>query len=252
MKETLRRKIEALQRGRLSAEEFLSFLRDLPFSNDSHVKIDFHRPLRRGLPEVIYGRGKSLEQCCAPLPPSSPRLKQPLLITRVEEGTFRKLKRDFPKLQYQARAKIIASGPPPKPAFIKKILVLSAGASDEPVAEEAYVSALYLGNPADREYDVGVACLPRVLSLQPRLNGYAAVIAVAGMEGALPSVVAGLTSTPVIAVPTSVGYGAHFGGVSALLSMLNSCAGGIGVVNIDNGFGAAFLATLINQKIAEK
>ena len=173
-----------------------------------------------------------------------------MLITRIDEARFRELQKDFPDLRFHAAARIITSDRDPKVVNKGKILVLSAGASDESVAEEAYVSSLYLGNSTDKEYDVGVACLARILSLQKRLNDYAVIIAVAGMEGALPSVVAGLTSTPVIAVPTSVGYGSNFGGLAALLSMLNSCAGGISVVNIDNGFGAAYQATLINQKLS--
>jgi hypothetical protein len=173
-----------------------------------------------------------------------------LLITRVDAGRFAELKKEFPSLCYHDAARIVTCGRRPVETHKGRVLVLSAGASDERVAEEAYVSSRYLGNRSDREYDVGIACLARVLSLRARLNRATVIIAVAGMEGALPSVVAGLTSTPVIAVPTSVGYGANFYGLSALLSMLNSCAGGISVVNIDNGFGAAYQATLINRKLS--
>ncbi len=249
MKETLRRKIKELKGGRVSEKDFLSFLQNFPFSNETHIKLDFHRRLRRGIPEVIFGQGKSMEQLLR-IVGKFTQMGEDILITRIDPERYEALKKDFPRLRYHAAARIITGDRAPKAKNKGKILVLSAGASDEKVAEEAYVSSLYLGNATEREYDVGVACLARILSLQKKLNHYAVIIAVAGMEGALPSVVAGLTSTPIIAVPTSVGYGANFGGLSALLSMLNSCAGGISVVNIDNGFGAAYQATLINQKLS--
>ncbi len=249
MKQILRRKIKAFKAGELSEKELLLFLQNFPFSNESHLKLDFHRKLRRGIPEVIFGQGKSLEQLRRIIKKFM-EVGEEILITRIDEERFHKLKNDFPGLCWHAAARMITMDRKPRAVNKGKILVLSAGASDEKVAEEAYVSSLYLGNRTDREYDVGVACLARIMSLQSKLNRYAVIIAVAGMEGALPSVVAGLTSTPIIAVPTSVGYGSNFGGLSALLSMLNSCAGGISVVNIDNGFGAAYQATLINQKLS--
>jgi hypothetical protein len=249
MKEALRQKIRALKAGRLSERDFLAFMANFPFSDERHIKLDFHRKLRRGIPEVIFGQGKSAEQLRRIIMKFE-EVGEDILITRVDAERFVALKREFPHLLYHVSARVVTSDREPRAVNRGRILVLSAGASDEKVAEEAYVSSLYLGNRTDKEYDVGVACLPRVLSLQKRLNRYAVIIAVAGMEGALPSVVAGLTSTPVIAVPTSVGYGSNFGGLSALLSMLNSCAGGISVVNIDNGFGAAYQATLINQKLS--
>jgi hypothetical protein len=249
MKETLRRRIKELRAGRESEADFLAFLQNFPFSNETHIKLDFHRTLRRGIPEVIFGQGKSAEQLQR-IVKKFTEVGEDILITRIDRDRFEALKKEFRGLRYHAAASMITSEHKPRIRNKGKILVLSAGASDEKVAEEAYVSSLYLGNRTDKEYDVGVACLARVLSLQKKLNHYAVIIAVAGMEGALPSVVAGLTSTPIIAVPTSVGYGANFGGVSALLSMLNSCAGGISVVNIDNGFGAAYQATLINRKLS--
>lgn len=249
MKQIIRQKIKAFATGKLSQKELFLFLQNFPFSNDRHLKLDFHRKLRRGIPEVIFGQGKSVEQLRRIIIKFN-EVGEDMLITRVDEERFHKLKKDFPDLCFHAAAGIITSDRQPKAVNKGKILVLSAGASDEKVAEEAYVTSLYLGNRTDKEYDVGVACLARVLSLQKKLNHYTVIIAVAGMEGALPSVVAGLTSTPIIAVPTSVGYGSNFGGLSALLSMLNSCAGGITVVNIDNGFGAAYQATLINQKLS--
>ncbi len=248
MKQIIRQKIKAFRSGKLSEKELLLFIQNFPFSNEPHLKLDFHRKLRRGIPEVIFGQGKSLEQLRRIIKKFK-EVGEDMLITRVDDERFHKLKIDFPDLRFHAGARMITSDREPKALNKGKILVLSAGASDEKVAEEAYVSSLYLGNRTEKEYDVGVACLARILNLQKKLNDYSVIIAVAGMEGALPSVVAGLTSTPIIAVPTSVGYGSNFGGLSALLSMLNSCAGGISVVNIDNGFGAAYQATLINQKV---
>ncbi len=251
MKENIQKKIKALKKGSLSEDDFLAFIQNFPFSGDARIKLDFHRKLRRGLPEVIFGRSKSIAQLKNIIGKFT-EIGEKILITRVEEPIFAELKRDFPRLQYHFPARIVTDGLKPKALCRGRILVLSAGASDEPVAEEAYVSSLYLGNPTDREYDVGVACLPRIMSLRERLNHYSVIIVVAGMEGALPSVVAGLTATPIIAVPSSVGYGANFHGMTALLAMLNSCSGGVSVVNIDNGFGAAFQATLINRKISGK
>ena len=249
MKENIRKKLEAFRQGKLSEADFLIFLENFPYSGNDHIKLDFQRRLRRGVPEVVYGRDKSLEQL-QQIIARFIDVGEDMLITRVDEEKFRLLKKKFPRLVYHAQARMVTSARKPTVLFANKLLVLSAGAADAAVAEEAYVSALFLGNRCDREYDVGVACLSRALALRERLNDYAVVIVVAGMEGALPSVIAGLTATPVIAVPTSVGYGANFHGLSALLAMLNSCSGGVSVVNIDNGFGAAFQATLINQKIS--
>jgi NCAIR mutase (PurE)-related protein len=249
MKEILRKKIEALKKSTLSESDFLSFLQNFPFSNERHIKLDFHRKLRRGIPEVVFGQSKSAEQLSRIIRKFT-EVGEDLLVTRVDVERFALLKREFPGLRYHPAARIITSDGRPRATNKGRVLVLSAGAADESIAEEAYVSSLYLGNRTDKEYDVGIACLARVLGLREKLNRCTVIIAVAGMEGALPSVVAGLTSTPVIAVPTSVGYGASFGGVSALLSMLNSCAGGISVVNIDNGFGAAYQATLISRKLS--
>ncbi|MCJ7777611.1 MAG: nickel pincer cofactor biosynthesis protein LarB [Sedimentisphaerales bacterium] len=248
MKEIIRRKIKALKAGKLSEKDFLLFLENLPFSNETHIKLDFHRQLRRGIPEVIFGQNKSVPQLLTIIAKYK-EIGENILITRVDHERYRELKKVSPKLRFHAAARIVTFDCEPEIVNKGKILVLSAGASDEKVAEEAYVSSLYLGNATENEYDVGIACLARILQLRERFNEFTVIIAVAGMEGALPSVIAGLTSTPIIAVPTSVGYGSSFGGVSALLSMLNSCAGGISVVNIDNGFGAAYQATLINQKI---
>jgi NCAIR mutase (PurE)-related protein len=250
MKENLQRRVRAFRDGTLSEKDFLRFLENLPYSDHAGLKLDFHRALRRGIPEVIFGQGKSIVQL-VDIIATFREVGEDILITRVDAERWRELKKKCPGLRYHDKARIVTFTRRPQAVQAGRVLVLSAGASDERVAEEAFVSSLYLGNHTDKEYDVGIACISRVLRLREKFNGYTVIIAVAGMEGALPSVVAGLTSTPIIAVPTSVGYGSSFGGVSALLSMLNSCAGGISVVNIDNGFGAAYQATLINRKISQ-
>ena len=240
--------IRLLKSGDISENDFMSFLKDFPYTDIGDIKLDLHRSIRRGLPEVIYGEHKNNEQ----LKKIIERLKkgsENMIITRVSREKYLVLKKWYPGLLYHEKARILTFKNDPVTRFSSPILILSAGSSDEPVAEEAYVTSRYLGNKVDKEYDVGVACLSRILDLREKLNHYGVIIVIAGMEGALPSVVAGLTSTPVIAVPTSVGYGANFDGLAALLSMLNACAGGVSVVNINNGFGAAFQATLINQKI---
>lgn len=235
--------------GKLSEKKFLDFIAHYPYKDLGNIKIDFHRKLRRGLPEVIYGSGKSYPQLRT-IVKKFKEIGENILITRVDSSKGKALVRDFPEIQYSEVARTAAFRLDEDPLLKGKILILTAGASDEPVGEEAYLSARYLGNRVDKEYDVGVACISRILDLREKLGGYSVLIVVAGMEGALPSVVAGLTSTPVIAVPTSIGYGANLNGIAALLAMLNSCSGGISVVNIDNGFGAAFQATLINRKIS--
>lgn len=250
MKEMINKKIKLLKSGDLSEQDFLEFLKNFPYKNLGDLKLDFHRNIRRGLPEVVYGEGKSIEQL-EKIVKKFNEINENIIITRIDAGKFEKLKHLFSDLIYHKKARIVTFNREPEVKFIGTILVLSAGSSDESVAEEAYISALYLGNVVEKEYDVGVACISRVLDLRDKLNDYCVIIVVAGMEGALPSIVAGLTSSPVIAVPTSVGYGANFNGVSALLCMLNSCAGGVSVTNIDNGFGAAYQAALINQKISQ-
>lgn len=249
MKE-IKEKLKLFKAGDLSEEKFIDFLAHFPYKNLGDIKLDFHRQIRRGLPEVIYGSGKSVEQLVKIIAKFK-EINEPVLATRIDAQKFAEIKTHFPDLCYHEKARIVTLNKEPEVKVRGTVLVLSAGSSDEPVAEEAFVSARYLGNLVHKEYDIGVACLSRVLDLRKKLNDYSVIIVVAGMEGALPSIVAGLTSTPLIAVPTSVGYGANFGGVSALLSMLNSCAGGISVVNIDNGFGAAYQATLINHKITQ-
>ncbi len=215
---------------------------------DNGLTFDLRRSDRRGLPEVVYGEGKSEAQLIALLE----RLLSadtPPLITRLSEVMACALAERFPRMAHYPKARLLAPKEMPPIRVNRPVAVLSAGASDEAVAEEAALSARFLGAVVERFYDVGVACLQRILDIAPELDRFSALIVVAGMEGALPSVVAGLTRTPVLAVPTSVGYGANLGGVAALLGMINSCSGGVSVFNIDNGFGAAYQAVLIARKI---
>ncbi len=251
MDDIFKKKAALFKKGEISESDFLEFLHHFPYKDMGNIKLDFHRRFRRGLPEVIYGGGKSLDQL-RKIASKYSEIGEKILITRVDEEKAGLIVNEFNDLVFNKIAGTITSSPEEEPQTGGKILVLTAGASDEGVGEEAYVSSVYLGNATDRQYDVGVACINRILDLKDKLDEYSVLIVVAGMEGALPSVVAGLTSTPVIAVPTSVGYGANLNGIAALLSMLNSCAGGISVVNVDNGFGAAYQATLINKKIAKQ
>lgn len=249
MSSFLEEKLDLLIKGAISREEFLKLLKDFPFSSQVDIKLDFSRSLRRGTPEVIYGQGKSVQQLSRIVKMMADK-GEDLIVTRVSPEKWRELEQEFGKrLLMHAPAGVVTWNKPAIARFSGRILVVSAGAADESVAEEACVTAAYLGNPLDKEYDMGVACLARILSKRGSFEDYVAIIVVAGMEGALPSVIAGLTPVPVIAVPTSQGYGANLNGVAALLAMLNSCAGGIAVVNIDSGFQAAFFATLLNQRL---
>lgn len=238
--------LEQVKNQEITIEEALLLLKKEPFEELGYAKIDHHRALRQGTAEVIYGAGKTPEQihgiCSAMLLQG----QETILITRLSEEAAEVLQKDF-DLNYHAQAHLGIIGSFPSPDGIGKIVVAAAGTSDLPVAEEAALTAQALGNEVVRLYDVGVAGIHRLLSHLDELMSASVVIAVAGMEGALASVVGGLVDCPVIAVPTSVGYGASFGGVSALLSMLNSCASGVTVVNIDNGFGAGFSASRINH-----
>ena len=233
--------------GRSTVEEALRQLKDLPFEDLGYAMVDHHRSLRQGFPEVIFGQGKTPEEIIAIMD----RLQASgdnVLVTRLSPESAGEVRREFPEAEYQERARCLSLvrkqiATPSR----GKIMVISAGTSDRAVAEEALITARFLGHPADHLADVGVAGIHRLLAQIHRLDGASVFIVVAGMEGALPSVVGGLVDKPVIAVPTSVGYGASFGGVTALLGMLNSCASGVTVVNIDNGFGAAYAAALINR-----
>ncbi|MBM3293564.1 MAG: nickel pincer cofactor biosynthesis protein LarB [Candidatus Aminicenantes bacterium] len=230
----------------MAPDRALRLLRDYPYEDLGFAKVDHHREIRKGFPEIIYGLGKTDEQILK-IARAIVRRGGNLLVTRVAEGTYRKIRRAIPKVAYNPLGRIVSLRQKPSPAGKGKIFVLTAGTSDIPVAEEAFVTCEILGNEVERVYDVGVAGLHRLLGEYGKIRDGRVIITVAGMEGALPSVVAGLFTVPIIAVPTSVGYGASFKGVAALLAMLNSCPGGVAVVNIDNGFGAAYLASLINH-----
>ncbi len=227
-------------------EQAVQELKQLPFDDLGFAKIDSHRELRRGFPEVVYCAGKTTEQVVAIVARLARQADNNILATRADRDVYLAVAAEVEGAEYHdlARLIIIRRGRQEKKGCI---VVLSAGTSDMPVAEEAALTAEAMGNRVERIYDVGVAGIHRLLNYRDQLLAARVLIVVAGMEGALPSVVGGLVDKPVIAVPTSVGYGASFGGLAALLAMLNSCASGISVVNIDNGFGAGYQAGLINR-----
>ncbi len=244
--ERIKSLISKIQSGGISEIEALSLLKNLPYEDIDFACIDHHRPIRTGQPEVIYSEGKTDIQ----VKEIAEKLVQNntvVMATRATSELYTFLKPFFPKITYNISGRIIIFGDIPKPVTDKRILVLTAGTTDIPVAEEAAVTAEIMGSPVDRLFDVGIAGVHRILSKLDLLQRANVIVAVAGMEGALPSFAAGLVSRPVIAVPTSVGYGANFGGVSALLTMINSCVPGVSTVNIDNGFGAGYLAAIINR-----
>ncbi len=246
--EDIRQILTSFQAGTLDLDATMKKLKDLPFEDLGYAKVDHHRGLRNGYPEVILGEGKKKEHIKGILEAMLPHNNN-ILITRVDNEIYEYLKQDLTDLEYIELARIIIVKKRDICATTTKILVVSAGTADLPVAEEAAITAEVLGNTVDRLYDVGVAGIHRLLASRDKMNQASVLIVVAGMEGALASVVGGLVDKPVVAVPTSVGYGASFGGLSALLTMLNSCASGVGVVNIDNGFGAGYLASAINRQI---
>ncbi|MEI9478971.1 MAG: nickel pincer cofactor biosynthesis protein LarB [Deltaproteobacteria bacterium] len=245
------RKLEGLLKGvksgKTSIERALAQLKSLPFEDLGFTRIDHHRSLRKGFPEVIWGEGKSSSQILSIVKQLKEK-GQNVLITRLEERKAKVIEKVFPRSRYYPRSRVLTYLTQPVKAMGKgTILVITAGTTDIPVAEEAVVTAQMMGNPVETLFDVGVAGIHRLLAERKKLETARVHIVVAGMEGALPSVVGGLVDCPVIAVPTSVGYGTSFGGVTALLAMLNSCASGVAVVNIDNGFGAGYIASLINK-----
>ena len=248
--ERLRALLEEVRRGDLTvaraSEELTSVLRQVPFEDLGFAKVDHHRAIRQGFPEVVFGNGKTAEQV-ATIASTIVEAGHDLLVTRTDADTYTTVRTRVPGAVFHETARIISYTPDRIQTGQGNILVVSGGTSDQPVAEEAVISAQVMGNLVDRLYDVGVAGIHRLLEERTRLEQARVVIVVAGMDGALPSVIGGLVSGPVIAVPTSVGYGANFGGLAALLSMLNSCATGVAVVNIDNGFGAAAVASQINH-----
>lgn len=237
--------LQQVQSGELTPEGALLRLKLAPFQDLGYAKVDHHRALRQGSAEVIYGQSKTPEQMAGILEAMGRRGTDNVLVTRISQEAADYLKERFP-LRYDSLSRLAIAFPKPVKGR-GSVVVATGGTSDLPVAEEAALTAEALGSQVTRLYDVGVAGLHRLLANLEPLMSARVVIAVAGMEGALASVVGGLVDCPVIAVPTSVGYGASFGGVSALLSMLNSCASGVSVVNIDNGFGAGYLASRINQ-----
>ena len=227
-------------------EEVLVRLETFPYEDLGFAKPDHHRALRRGFPEVILGQGKSIEQIGS-IAQKLLSTSSKLLITRTGAECFEILQKEIPDAVYHKEAKMITVNREKRAKLKVGIVVACGGTSDVPVAEEAAITAELMGNSVEKAYDVGIAGIHRIIDILPALRKARVVVAVAGMEGALPSVLAGLIKAPVIAVPTSSGYGASFGGIAALLSMLNSCASGVATVNIDNGFGAGFIAALINQ-----
>lgn len=238
--------LEQYKNDTIPLEEALLELKKAPFADIGYAKVDLHRKVRQGAAEVIYGEGKTPEQIIGICDAMLKNGQKTILITRLSESAAGIISNVF-KMTYHTQARIGIIGILPAPDGIGKIVVATGGTSDIPVAEEAALTAEVLGNEVVRLYDVGVAGVHRLLSHLDLLMDASVVIAVAGMEGALASVVGGLVDCPVIAVPTSIGYGASLGGISALLSMLNSCASGVSVVNIDNGFGAGFCASRINH-----
>ncbi len=232
--------------GKIELEKAVELLSAPYYEELSFACLDHHRFLRKGIPEVIFGQGKSADQIVEIAKRIIERSGK-LIITRVSRSKARFIKRELPEVTYNDMAKVITWEREKRQKRIGKIVVVCAGTSDLPVAEEAYVTADFFGNRVEKILDVGVSGLHRLFDKIQNLFDAKVVIAVAGMEGALASVISGLLPKPVIAVPTSVGYGASFGGLSALLAMLNACASGVCVVNIDNGFGAAYVATLINR-----
>lgn len=246
MSEDIRTILDEVRRGEMSVDDALLAIRKEPFHDIDFAKIDLHRKVRQGAAEVIYGAGKTVEQIDGIVSAMQKHGEASILITRLSADSAVRLGDKY-ELHYNEKACAAVIGAMPEPGGIGRIVVATGGTSDIPVAEEAALTAEVLGNEVVRLYDVGVAGLHRLLAHMDELMSASVIIAIAGMEGALASVIGGLVSCPVIAVPTSVGYGASFGGVSALLSMLNSCASGVAVVNIDNGFGAAVMASRINH-----
>ncbi len=238
--------LQAVKDGQLSIEDALQRLRSLPFEDLDFAHIDHHRHLRCGFPEVIFCPGKTPQQICAIFE----RLLADggnILATRAEPDVYKTVFARFPRAVYNESARTITLTQTPPTEPIGRVVIVSAGTSDIPVAEEAKETAQIMGSAVQTIYDVGVSGLHRLLAQSQQLQQANALVVVAGMEGALPSVVGGLVSVPVIAVPTSIGYGASFAGVAPLLTMLNSCASGVSVVNIDNGFAGGYIAALINR-----
>jgi NCAIR mutase (PurE)-related protein len=238
--------LEQVKSGEISIDQAVLDLKEAPYQDIGYAKIDTHRGLRQGIPEVIYGAGKTADQIIGIVKEMTSHHQKNVMITRVSPEKAQRICEEVPMI-YHELARFGQVGEMPEKTGKGRILVVTGGTSDLPVSEEAALTAEMLGNTVDRLYDVGVSGLHRLLDHLDDIMNARVIVAAAGMEGALASVVGGLADCPVIAVPTSVGYGASFGGLSALLSMLNSCASGVSVVNIDNGFGAGYLASMINH-----
>ena len=251
MNSEIRKMLEAVRNGEISVDEALLAIKKAPFEDIGYAKVDMHRGIRQGAPEVIYGAGKTAEQMLGIIKAMQQNGQQTILITRLSSEAAERISVVY-DMDYRQEARVGVIGKMPAPDGIGRIVVATGGTSDIPVAEEAALTAEVHGNEVVRLYDVGVAGLHRMLAHMDEIMSASVIIAIAGMEGALASVIGGLADCPVIAVPTSVGYGASFHGVSALLSMLNSCASGVSVVNIDNGFGAGYLAGMINHMTQKK
>ncbi|MBR0164670.1 MAG: nickel pincer cofactor biosynthesis protein LarB [Lachnospiraceae bacterium] len=246
MNTEIRQLLEDVREGKISIDDALLTIKKAPFEDIGYAKVDLHRKTRQGATEVIFGSGKTPEQIIGIVDVLKKNGQGTILVTRMSGEKAEEVKKTHP-MKYDERAQIGVIGEIPAPTGIGKIVVATGGTSDIPVAEEAAMTAETLGNEVVRLYDVGVAGLHRMLAHMEEIMSATVIVAIAGMEGALASVIGGLADCPVIAVPTSIGYGASFHGVSALLSMLNSCASGVSVVNIDNGFGAGYLASMINH-----
>ncbi len=239
--------LEAHAGGKLDAAEAARRVRDLAYEDIGHTRVDHGRGVRQGFPEVVFGAGKTRTQVVEIVARLAERAPN-VLITRTDAGTFGEVRNVIADAEWHEAAKLIRIWRDRTECGVGEIAIVTAGTSDIPVAEEAALTAEAMGNRVSRIWDAGVAGIHRILAERARLQEARVCVVVAGMEGALPSVVGGLVSVPVVAVPTSIGYGASFGGVAALLGMLNSCASNVSVVNIDNGFGAGFVASLINRK----
>jgi len=237
--------LNEFKRGNVSLSEVLLKIKSLPYKDLDFVKIDTHRTLRKGFPETIFCQGKTTDQIVKII--ESFEQDQNILATKANQEIFNEVKKKFPQAEYNFQAKTIVIMNQKIKNKPGKILIITAGTSDIPVAEEAVVTAEIMGNKVEKVYDVGVAGVHRLLDIKDKIFNANVIIVVAGMEGALASIVGGLASQPVIAVPTSIGYGASFKGIAPLLTMLNSCAEGVVVVNIDNGFGAGYFASLVNR-----
>jgi NCAIR mutase (PurE)-related protein len=246
--ERLNHLLRSVADGKTSIEDASDLIKKLPYEDIDFAHIDHHRSLRKGFPEVIFGQGKTAQQIIGIMEKMIPQ-ESVILVTRVAAQKAEKVIPCFTDATYDPEARMILLGKKkPSPNAKGDILVVSAGTSDIPVAKEAHLTAEAMGNRVESIYDVGVAGIHRLLAHSDKLENAAVLIVVAGMEGALPSVVAGMVCRPVIAVPTSIGYGTSLGGLTALFAMLNSCSSNVAVVNIDNGFGAGYMAAIINRK----